>query len=181
MTIINKSSSKETKQNKKQETTEKITEYGLLVVTPTKTYDVSHNYDDEEYIEFVLFMSRREYKTILKRLERGRRQAVDEGNFLGSYRPYGYDILKNRAGRTLIPNAEEAPIVKKIFEWTVDDHMTPGKIAKKLTAMGVPTYRGDTDWNLSTIKTILSNPVYCGKVRWNDEILENVCFLQKNG
>ncbi|MFR5405775.1 MAG: hypothetical protein ACLTG0_10535 [Oscillibacter sp.] len=28
MTIINKSSSKETKQNKKQETTEKITEYG---------------------------------------------------------------------------------------------------------------------------------------------------------
>lgn len=108
---------------------------GLLVVTPTKTYDVSHNYDDEEYIEFVLFMSRREYKTILKRLERGRRQAVVEGNFLGSYRPYGYDILKNRAGRTLIPNAEEAPIIKKIFEWTVADHMTPGKIAKKLTAM----------------------------------------------
>ena len=143
---------------------------GLLVVTPTKTYDVSHNYDDEEYIEFVLFMSRREYKTILKRLERGRRQAVVEGNFLGSYRPYGYDILKNRAGRTLIPNAEEAPIAKKIFEWTVDDHMTPGKIAKKLTAMGVPTYRGDTDWNLSTIKTILSNPVYCGKVRWNDRM-----------
>ena len=34
---------------------------GLLVVTPTKTYDVSHNPDDEEYMEFVLFMSRREY------------------------------------------------------------------------------------------------------------------------
>ena len=45
---------------------------GLLVVTPTKIYDVAHNSDDEEYMEFVLFMSRREYKTIQKRLERGR-------------------------------------------------------------------------------------------------------------
>lgn len=143
---------------------------GLLVVTPTKTYDVANNYDDEEYIEFVLFMSRREYKTIMKRMERGRRQAVVEGNFLGSYRPYGYDILKNKAGRTLIPNPEEAPIVQKIFEWTVNDNMTPGKIAKKLTAMGVPTYKGDSDWNLSTIKTILTNPIYYGKVRWNDRM-----------
>ena len=55
---------------------------GLLVVTPTKTYDVSHNADDEEYMEFVLFMSRREYKTIQKRLERGRHQAVVEGNYM---------------------------------------------------------------------------------------------------
>lgn len=67
---------------------------GLLVVTPTKTYDVSHNPDDEEYMEFVLFMSRREYKTIQKRLERGRRQAVVEGNYMAVYRPYGWDIVK---------------------------------------------------------------------------------------
>ena len=143
---------------------------GLLVVTPTKTYDVSHNTDDEEYMEFVLFMSRREYKTIQKRLERGRRQAVVEGNYMGSYRPYGYDIVKTKYTRTLTPNPEEAPIVKKIFEWTVNDKMTSGEIARKLTALGIPTYTGEPEWNITTIKTILINPTYCGKVKWNDRM-----------
>lgn len=143
---------------------------GLLVVTPTKTYDVSHNADDEEYMEFVLFMSRREYKTIQKRLERGRRQAVVEGNYMGSYRPYGYDIVKTKTGRTLKPNPEEAPIVQNIFDWKVNKGMTPGAIARKLTALGVPTYSQAMEWNLATIKTILTNPTYCGKVKWNDRM-----------
>ena len=143
---------------------------GLLVVTPTKTYDVSHNPDDEEYMEFVLFMSRREYKTIQKRLERGRRQAVVEGNYMGSYRPYGYDIFKTKTGRTLIQNEQEAPIVYKIYEWTVNESLTPGKIARRLDAMGVPTYTGDPEWSIATIKTILTNPTYTGKVRWNDRM-----------
>lgn len=143
---------------------------GLLVVTPTKTYDVAHNPDDEEYMEFVLFMSRREYKTIQKRLDRGRKQAVVEGNYMGSYRPYGYNIVKTKYHRTLEPNPDEAPIVKNIFEWTVNDKMTSGEIARKLTSLGIPTYTGETEWNIATIKTILTNPTYCGKVKWNDRM-----------
>lgn len=143
---------------------------GLLVVTPTKTYDIAHNSDDEEYMEFSLFMSRREYKMIKKRMDRGRKQAVVEGNYMGSYRPYGYDILKTKTSRTLIENPEEGPIVRQIFEWTVTNNHTPGKIARMLTAMGVPTYRDEQEWNTATIKTILTNPTYTGKVRWNDRM-----------
>ena len=36
------------------------------IITPLKTYDPNNEYD-EEYFEFGLFMSRREYKTIRKR------------------------------------------------------------------------------------------------------------------
>ena len=143
---------------------------GLLVVTPTKVYDVAHNHDDEEYMEFELFMSRREYKMIKRRMDRGRIQAVVEGNYMGSYRPYGYDILKTKTARTLIPNPEEAPIVKKIYEWTVKNDMTAWEIATKLTAMGVPTYTGADEWARDTVKTILTNPTYTGKVRWNDRM-----------
>lgn len=143
---------------------------GLLVVTPTKVYDVARNSDDEEYMEFELFMSRREFKMINKRLVRGKNQAIVEGEYMGSYRPYGYDILKTRTGRTLIPNPQEAPIVKKIFEWTVKERLTPGKIAKRLDGMGVPTYTGKPEWSIATIKTILTNPTYIGKVRWNDRM-----------
>lgn len=143
---------------------------GLLVVTPTKVYDVAHNHDDEEYMEFELFMSRREYKMIKRRMDRGRTQAVVEGNYMGSYRPYGYNILKTKTARTLIPNEEEAPIVKLIFDWTVNYNMTAWEIAKKLTLMGVPTYTGEAEWSRATVKTILTNQTYAGKVRWNDRM-----------
>lgn len=143
---------------------------GVEIITPTKVYDVAHNSDDEEYMEFELFMSRREYKMIRKRMERGKRQAVVEGNYMGSYRPYGYDILKTRTGRTLVANDEEAPIVKNIFEWTVKENLTPGKIVKRLNSMNVQTYTGDPEWSVSTIKAILTNPTYTGKVRWNDRM-----------
>ncbi len=143
---------------------------GVLIITPTKTYDVAHNHDDEEYMEFELFMSRREYKMIKRRMDRGREQAVVEGNYMGAYRPYGYDILKTKTSRTLIPNEDEAPIVRKIFEWTVKENISPRKIAERLDSMGVPTYSGDPEWSIATIKTILTNPTYIGKVRWNDRM-----------
>lgn len=140
---------------------------GVLVITPTKTYDVAHSQEDEEYMEFELFMSRREYKMIQKRMDRGRKQAVVEGNYMGSYRPYGFDILKTRTSRTLTPNPNEAPIVKQIYEWSVKDNYTPGQIMRKLIAMGVPTYTGAPEWSIATVKDIIKNPVYIGKVRWN--------------
>lgn len=143
---------------------------GVLVITPTKTYDIAHNHDDEEYMEFELFMSRREYKMIKRRMDRGREQAVVEGDYMGSYRPYGYDILKTKTARTLLPNEDEAPIVKNIFEWFIKENLSARKIAERLDAMGVPTYSGSAEWSGATVKTILTNPTYMGKVKWNDRM-----------
>lgn len=143
---------------------------GALVITPTKIYDVAHSQEDEEYMEFELFMSRREYKMIQKRMDRGKKQAVVEGNFMASARPYGYNIVKTKTSRTLIPNPDEAPYVKKIFEWAVKDNMSPYKIAQTLENMGVPTYHGEGEWSKDTIKSILTNPTYIGKVKWNERM-----------
>lgn len=143
---------------------------GMLVVTPTKFYDIVHSQDDEEYMEFELFMSRREYKMIRKRMMRGKLQSVVEGNFMASARPYGYDILKTKTARTLVPNPKEAPIVKKIFEWAVHEHLSMKSIGRRLDALGIPTYSGVPEWSDATIKTILTNPTYMGKVRWNDRV-----------
>lgn len=143
---------------------------GVLVITPTKTYDVAHSQEDEEYMEFELFMSRREYKMIHKRMDRGRKQAVVEGNFMGSHRPYGYEIVKTRTGRTLIPNETEAPIVRDIFRWAAEENMTPFDIAKRLTSMGVPTYNNEDVWNKGSVYGLLNNPTYMGKVRWNNRM-----------
>ena len=138
---------------------------GVLILTPTKTYDVAHNPDDEEYMEFELFMSRREYKMITKRMQRGREQAIIEGNYL-SQRPYGYNIVETPYARTLAAHPVEAPIVQKMFEWRVNKGMTPGEIAKKLNNQGVPTFHTALEWNRGVVRQILDNPVYCGKVKW---------------
>jgi DNA invertase Pin-like site-specific DNA recombinase len=143
---------------------------GVLVVTPTKTYDIAHNSDDEEYMEFELFMSRREYKMINKRMNRGKMQCIVEGEYMSSYRPYGWEVIKVGKKRTLTPKADEYEIGKLIYKWKIEG-LTTHTIAKKLTLMGVPTYTGNCpDWSKETIKEFLRNPVNMGKVRWNDRM-----------
>lgn len=143
---------------------------GLLVVTPTKVYDIAHNPDDEEYLEFELFMSRREYKMINKRMNRGRLQCVVEGEFMGSYRPYGWNIIEKGKKRTLEPNPAEFEIGKLIYRLRLDG-LSPYSIARRLTTMGAPTYTGKSkEWSKETIKDFLRNPVNMGKVRWNDRM-----------
>ena len=86
------------------------------IITPVKTYDPDNEFD-EEYFEFGLFMSRREYKTINRRLQRGRQLSCQEGKYVGNIAPFGYNRvkLKNSKGFTLSINPQEAPIVKEIF------------------------------------------------------------------
>ena len=63
------------------------------IITPLKTYDPNNEYD-EEYFEFGLFMSRREYKKINQRLHAGILSSVNEGKFIASVAPYGYNKYK---------------------------------------------------------------------------------------
>lgn len=140
--------------------------HNTKIITPIKTYEPDNEFD-EEYFEFGLFMSRREYKVITRRIQRGRTQSAKEGKFLSSVPPYGYDKVKltDQKGYTLAPNKDEAPVVKMIYEmYIAGSGMTA--IANALDKMNIiPRYR--TTWSKSTISDILENPVYTGKIRWS--------------
>ena len=137
-----------------------------LIITPSKTYDPNDEFD-QEYFEFGLFMSRREYKTINRRLNVGKMLSINEGNYMGSLPPYGYDIVRlNKKERTLKKN-EDSNNVVLMFKWFTEDGLTCGEIAKRLTLMGIPTLTGKREWNRATIKDILKNDLYRGKIRWN--------------
>lgn len=137
------------------------------IITPVKTYDPDNEFD-EEYFEFGLFMSRREYKTINRRLQRGREISVSEGKFVGNIAPFGYDRvkLKDAKGYTLSINQEEAPIVKEIFRLYTFENNTIGSVVKQLNSMNLKP-RISNEWTISSIKDILSNPTYIGKIVWN--------------
>lgn len=135
---------------------------GTLILTPEKTYDPDNEYD-EEYFEFGLFMSRREYKAINRRLRAGQLASMREGKYTGSVPPYGYEIvkLKGEKGNTLVPVPEQAKIVKLIYRLYLEEGMAQNAIATHLNSMGVPTARGGM-WRVPTIRDILRNAHYAG-------------------
>ena len=144
---------------------------GTKIITPLKVYDPSNEFD-EEYFEFGLFMSRREYKTINRRLTRGRDSSASEGKYIGSIPPYGYQRVKleHEKGYTLEPHPEESEVVKKIFELYTNYSGTK-VIANYLNDREVPTRHGGL-WSYATISNIITNPVYMGKIRrgWSRQI-----------
>nr|UWG90030.1 MAG: hypothetical protein [Bacteriophage sp.] len=150
---------------------------GTKIITPLKVYDPNNEYD-EEYFEFGLFMSRREYKTINRRLQRGRLASAKEGKWVSGVAPYGYEKIRvpNDKGWTLRPVEAEADIVRFIFRlYTSGEAAEDGSVKKfgsysiavRLDKMGIKPPSGSPCWNSTTIQAILQNPVYIGKIRWN--------------
>ena len=94
------------------------------------------------------------------------------GKFVGSLPCFGYMRDPLDKGH-LIPNPDTAPIVKKIFQCRADG-VGPTEIANRLNKANVITPSGykktnyssrliDRDnWNISTVKKILTNRVYIG-------------------
>lgn len=136
-----------------------------LVVTPPKTYDLRDKFD---YKFFKMELSQgNDYLEYTKEiLIRGRNASVKEGNYIGSIAPYGYDKIIIDKSPTLTPNAIEAPAVAIIFDTFVNEDLGWTKTARKLDDLGIKP-RKSTHWNPSQIKTILTNPVYIGKIQWN--------------
>lgn len=136
------------------------------IITPIKIYDPNDEFD-EEYFEFGLFMSRREYKTINRRLQRGRVSSVKEGKYVGSVAPFGYDRVKlvKDKGYTLAKN-DEAPVVEKMFQIYAYNEIAINEVVRRLNSAGYKS-RKAKEWTISAVKDILSNPIYIGKIRWD--------------
>lgn len=138
------------------------------IITPLKTYDPNNDYD-EEYFEFGLFMSRREYKKINQRLHAGILASVNEGKHVAAAPPYGYEKYKlpKQKGFSLKINPDEANMVKLIFDlYLKGDGLV--YISNKLNNMGFKPHRGNK-FSKSTLSYILTNPVYIGKIKYTDK------------
>jgi len=137
-------------------------ESNTKIITPQKTYDLNNDFD-EEYSEFEAFMSRKELKMITRRMQGGRQRSVEDGNYLGTNPPLGYDIEKVGRVRTLKPNAY-ADVVKLIFKRYTEGYGT-GMIAQELNSLGYKSATGK-DFERTAVLFILKNLVYTGKITW---------------
>lgn len=133
------------------------------IITPMKTYDLD-NEMDEEMTEFKAFFARRELKTINRRMQGGRVRSVEEGNYIATNAPLGYDIAFIGRNRTLKVNTIEADSIRLMFNMYIDGNGATS-IANHLNELGYKSKLGNP-LSSSTILFILKNPIYIGKVTW---------------
>ena len=67
--------------------------------------------------------------------------------------------------------ADEARVVRKIFEWVGQERCSIGEVCRRLQRDGIPTRTGKSAWDRSVVWMILKNPAYkgtaaFGKTRW---------------
>ena len=101
-------------------------------------------------------------------------QIVQEGKFKGGVAAYGYKLeklgrlnKKNQEVNDIVINAEEAAVVKMIFDLNVNSGLGTHNIATQLTNQNIFT-RKENNFTSPSIRNILKNPMYLGILRSGD-------------
>ena len=140
-----------------------------IVLTLSYNYDLSDEMDRENFAREL--KRGNEFLEYQKRIMgNGRMLSVENGNYICSKPPYGYDKVQYKDGKrtyhTLKENENQAPVVKLIFDLYLNHSLGATKICDKLEEIGACPANG-SKWSPATIYTILQNPHYTGKVKWN--------------
>jgi len=123
----------------------------------------------------------KERQEIIKRTQDGLIRAVKAGKYSGGIIAYGYRL--NPQTKQLEIEEEEAGVVRRIFQWCVEERLTCTQIAERLNALGIPTrYRKDNRklrppgkrqaehtagiWRAGRVRHMLRNPAYKGTWLW---------------
>ena len=140
-----------------------------LCITPMKIYNLNNEFDKRLFKDQLL--KGNEYLEYSKKImKRGKDLSAEQGKFLGSVAPYGYDRVKcaelgvgDKKGWTLKPNENE-DIVKMIFNMA-EEGIGVDRIAQHLDNINAPKPH-NSEWQDTTIKCILNNEVYYGMIAW---------------
>ncbi|MGH6629875.1 MAG: recombinase family protein, partial [Burkholderiales bacterium] len=106
---------------------------------------------------------------IAERCRRGRLFRARQGQLWMKEAPYGFTFLprtENCPGKLLI-NQAEAEVVRRIFAWLVDDHLSTRQITKRLNQSGTLTRHGLPYWAPTTVAQIVRNSVHKGVFHYN--------------
>jgi site-specific DNA recombinase len=110
-------------------------------------------------LELSVLLGQLERETTAERVHFVMEDRHRKGHRQGAPAPLGYDMVNGE----LIINPVEAEVVKRIFKMYKENYGALA-IAKQFNREGVPFI---AKWNYSTVYYIVTNPVYCGKIRWN--------------
>ena len=98
---------------------------------------------------------------------RGMIQAVQNGYIHGGYPPFGYKYILTKEGKKKYAiNEKEKPMVQELFQ-RASKGESLSKLARWLNEQGLKTRRGKP-FTVDTVRVILKNPKYIGKIVFNN-------------
>ena len=119
------------------------------------------------FLKIIGIFAEFERENLIARVKMGLERKVKEGyTIANAVISYGYYKEPKQKIQTIHP--DESEIIKEIFSLYATQNYSMNKIAMDLNMRKVPTKLGGT-WNSSTIRQILINPTYIGKVRYGIE------------
>lgn len=139
------------------------------VITPPKTYDIKDEYDRDAF-ERELKRGNEYLEYSKKLMKRGKELSVQQGNYIFSVPPYGFDKTTVMDGKrkcpTLKENPEQANVVRMIFDMYGNQGMGRTAICYYLDELGIKPPKGK-HWSPTATREMLRNVHYIGKVKWN--------------
>jgi len=144
---------------------ENLNEKGKEFVSMTESLDTSTAMG-RFVMDIIQRIAQLESEQIGERVYVGMRQKAKDGKgMLGSPAPYGYEYRNGK----FVEVKSEAEIVRKIYNMYLGGQSL-SDIVKWLENGGIKTKRGGK-WDKKTVSRILSNPIYCGLIEWEDIIV----------
>ncbi|MBC7091936.1 MAG: recombinase family protein, partial [Nitrososphaeria archaeon] len=120
----------------------------------------------EALVQQLMVFAELESKMNKQRAEQKRKfEITKKGKWYGGTVPIGFDY--DRKAKKLIPNKKETELVNLIFDLYLEKKSL-GIVAKEINKRGFRTRRGKL-FSKESIRTILTNPLYVGMVRYKDK------------
>ncbi len=125
--------------------------------------------EDELLLQVQGMIAEYERAKILERSRRGKLHKARNGiaNVL-SAAPYGYRYVRRTDTEPASYQVllHEANVVRQIFHWYVDEHLSLCAIRRRLNDRGIPTRKGGSLWGASSLWNVLRNPAYAGRAAY---------------
>ncbi len=129
---------------------------------------------DEMMITIMGGLAQEESVSISQNMQWSIRKRMQNGTYIASNQPYGYDKLNGR----LVINEAEAEIVRRIFNEYLSGFGL-NSICKNLNADGIIMGKSGIEWKKKAVRYILTNEKYMGDCLWQKSYTENVFPFKK--
>ena len=154
----------------------RFTETLAIAIEPTRIFNLADKYErdmfEEELKRSAYYL---EYSKQI--MQAGIQISVKSGNYVASIPPYGYERTTIVVGKDKCPTLkikeDEADVVRMIFDMYVNQNMGTQVVAKRLNELNLKT-RKNRPWTHDSIRTVIENVHYIGKIRWNKRKVKTV-------
>jgi DNA invertase Pin-like site-specific DNA recombinase len=135
------------------------------IITPQQVYNLNND-DDEFVVDMKGFISRREYKLIVSRLNKGKKIGSRQGYWTNGIPPYPYEYerYKDKSNlKGLVVNDEKLKTYRYIIDAVINENKTPKQIAIELNNKKIPSPR-DGLWHGNTVYRLLLDETHLGSI-----------------